>query len=92
MRECTCTTRGVLLPLTFFALLLALSLSSDVDIHGDQANTKLSILTLGPTDLSYFPLTAAGQVQLPGILLRLCVVSLTCVRSCALSLSPSLAL
>lgn len=45
------------------ALLLALSLSSDVDIHG----TKLipnSILTLGPTDLLYFPLAVAGKEEL----------------------------
>lgn len=46
------------------ALLLALSLSSDVDIHG----TKLipnSVLTLGPTDLSYFPLAVGRKEELP---------------------------
>lgn len=66
------------------ALLLALSLSSDVDIHG----TKLipnSILTLGPTELSYFLLAVAGKEELP-------VFPATGVVSLMLSLSLFLAL
>lgn len=66
--------------LNFPALLLAPSLSSDVDIHG----TKLipnSVLTLGPTDLS----SVAGKEELP-VFPGIGVVSLM------LSLSLSLAL
>lgn len=71
--------------LNFPALLLALSLSSDVDIHG----TKLipnSILTLGPTDLLYFPLAVAGKEELP-VFPGIGVVSLMLSLSCSLSLS-----
>lgn len=66
------------------ALLLALSLSSDVDIHG----TKLipnSILTLGPTDL-LFPLAVAGKEELP-VFPDTGVVSLVLSLSCSLLLS-----
>lgn len=62
------------------ALLLALSLSSDVDIHG----TKLipnPILTLGPTHLPCFPLAVAGKEELPvfpGIDVVPLVLSLSC--------------
>jgi len=91
VREYVHAARGVLLPLTFSASLLALSLSNDVDTPGTKLiPNSLSLLTLGPTDLSYFPLAVAGQGRLPGILLCLCVVSLVCACSCALALSCSL--
>lgn len=79
---CVCNTWSSA-ALSLPALLLALSLSSDVDIHG----TKLipnSILTLGPTNL-LFPLAVAGKEELP-------VFPDTGVVSLVLSLSRSLSL
>lgn len=81
---CVCNTWSSA-ALSLPALLLALSLSSDVDIHG----TKLipnSILTLGPTDLSCFPLAVAGKEKLP-VFPDIGVVSLVLALSRSLSLS-----
>lgn len=79
---CVCNTWSPA-ALSLPALLLALSLSSDVDIHG----TKLipnSILTLGPTDLLYFPSCSAGKEELaafPNVGVVSLVLSLALSRS-----------
>lgn len=92
-------TRGVLLPLTFSALLLALSLSSDVDIHG----TKLIPNALCPNSGTRRPVmlsscgrgaSATSQHSLMCVCgpLRVCVFvrALSLALSFALSLTRSL--
>lgn len=82
---CVCNTWSSA-ALSLPALLLALSLSSDVGIHGTKLIPDF-ILTLGPTDLLYFPLAVAGKEELV-LLPALGVVSLTLslALSCSLTL------